>query len=278
MRVAVAQIEPKLAEPKRNLESCLAQVDAAAAQGAELLVLPECAIPGYVFDSADEARPYAEEIPGPSTEALAAACAALGVHVVCGLLEIDSNGLRNAAVLIGPGGLIGTYRKTHLPFLGIDRFTLGGDELPVFDTPLGRIGIEICYDLRFPEVTRALALAGADLVALPTNWPLAARANAELLAPARAYENRVYLLVANRVGRERTAEFCGRSQIVDPTGTRLAEADALSEALLVAEVDVDLARDKSIVPAPGEYEMHLFDHRRPELYGALTHETQIIAR
>ena len=274
MLVAVAQIEPKLGEPQRNLEACVAQVEAAAAAGAELLVLPECAIPGYMFDSLAEALPFAEEIPGPSTDTLSAACARLGVHVVCGMLEVDGAGLRNAAVLIGPEGLIGTYRKTHLPVLGVDRFVTPGDELPVFDTALGRIGLEICYDLRFPEVTRSLALAGADLVALPTNWPLAARVNAELLAPARAYENRTYLLVSNRVGRERTAEFCGRSQIVDPAGERLAETDAVSEALLVAGVEVELARDKSIIPAPGEYEMHLFGHRRPELYGALVEDRQ----
>jgi predicted amidohydrolase len=270
----VAQIEPALGDRERNLGVCLARLEEASAAGAELLVLPECSIPGYVFDSADEALPFAETIPGPSTDALGAACARLGTHVVCGLLETDGTELFNAAVLVGPDGLVGWYRKTHLPFLGVDRFTRGGDELPVFDTPLGRIGIEICYDLRFPELTRALALAGADIVALPTNWPLAARINAELLCPARAYENRIYLLVANRVGVERTAEFCGRSQIVDPAGVRLAEAEPIGEALLVADVDVEVARDKSIVPAPGEYEMHLFGHRRPELYGALVEEQQ----
>jgi predicted amidohydrolase len=275
MRVAVAQIEPTLGEPARNLELCLARLEDAAAAGAQLLVLPECAIPGYVFESVEEALPYAEEIPGPSTLALGTACAGLGVHVVCGLLERHGEGVRNAAVLVGPDGLVGAYRKTHLPYLGIDRFVTPGDELVVLDTPLGRIGIEICYDLRFPEVTRSLALAGADLVVLPTNWPVEAKANAELLAPARAYENRVYLLVANRVGTERTAVFCGRSQIVDPGGTRLAETDATSEALLVADVDVALARDKSIVPAPGAYEMQLFGHRRPELYGALVEDPRL---
>jgi predicted amidohydrolase len=238
--------------------------------------LPECAIPGYVFDSADEAMPFAEEIPGPSSEALERECRRLGLHVVCGLLERSDNAVRNAAVLVGPDGLVGTYRKTHLPFLGVDRFVAPGDELTVFDTSIGRIGIEICYDLRFPEVTRSLALAGAEIVALPTNWPLAASPNAELLTTARAFENRIFLLVANRVGTERSAEFCGRSQIVDPAGRRLAETDATSEALLVADVDVEWARDKSIVPAPGEYEMHLFDHRRPELYRALVEETQSI--
>jgi predicted amidohydrolase len=277
MRVAVAQIEPRLGEKERNLETCVARLEEAAAAEAELLVLPECAIPGYVYESAEEALPYAEEIPGLSTEALGRECRRLGIHVVCGLLERDGDDLRNAAVLVAPDGLAGTYRKTHLPFLGVDRFAVAGDELSVFDTAIGRIGIEICYDLRFPEVTRSLALAGADIVVLPTNWPLAASPNAELLTTARAFENRIYLLVANRVGKERSAEFCGRSQIVDPAGTRLAETDAASEALLVADVDVERARDKSIVPAPGEYEMHLFGHRRPELYGALVEETQSIA-
>jgi predicted amidohydrolase len=272
MQVAVAQVEPKLGEKERNLEVCLARMEEAAALGAQLLVLPECAIPGYMFDSADEALPFAEEIPGESTEILGGACAQFGMHVVCGLLERDGDSLRNAAVLIGPSGLIGTYRKTHLPVLGVDRFVVPGDELSVYETPLGRIGVEICYDLRFPEVTRTLALKGADLVAHPTNFPLAAKLQTELITVARAAENRVYLLTANRVGKERRGEFCGWSQIVDPYGKRLAEADETEEALLVAEVDIEKARDKDYV-IPGEYELYLFGHRRPELYGALVEET-----
>jgi len=274
MRVAVAQIEPRLGEKERNLEVCVGRMEEAAAAGAQLLVLPECAIPGYMFGSADEALPFAEEIPGPSTELLERECARLGLHVVCGMLERDGDALRNSAVLVSPDeGLAGTYRKTHLPFLGVDRFVVPGDELPVWETPLGRIGIEICYDLRFPEVTRTLALHGADLIAHPTNFPLAARPQTELVTVARALENRVYLLTANRVGVERWGEFCGRSQIVDPFGTRLAEADGVEETLLVADVDVRKARDKDYVIA-GEYELYLFGDRRPDLYGALVEETQ----
>ncbi len=274
MRVAVAQIEPRLGEKERNLETCLARMEEAAAEGAQLLVLPECAIPGYIFESADEALPFAEEIPGPSTELLEREARRLGLYVVCGLLERDADMLRNAAVLVSPDdGLLGTYRKTHLPFLGVDRFVVPGDELPVWDTPLGRIGIEICYDLRFPEVTRTLALRGADIVAHPTNFPVAARIQTELITVARAAENRIYLLTANRVGKERTGEFCGWSQIVDPFGVRLAEADGTEETLLVADVDLEKARNKDYV-IPGEYELYLFGHRRPELYGALVEETQ----
>jgi predicted amidohydrolase len=267
MRVAVAQIEPKLAEQERNLEACFARLDEAAGAGAELLVLPECAIPGYMFDSAEEALPYAEEIPGPASEAFER----LGVHAICGLLERDGDTLHNAAILVGPDGLIGSYRKTHLPFLGVDRFVVPGDELKVFDTALGRIGLIICYDLRFPEVTRTLALHGADIVALPTNFPMAAKVQTEVITVARAAENRVYLLCANRVGQERWGEFCGWSQIVDPNGKRLAEAGETEEVLLVADVDVEKARDKDYI-VPGEYELYLFGHRRPELYGALVEE------
>ena len=269
----MAQIEPALGQKERNLEVCLVRLEQAAAAGAELLVLPECAIPGYMFDSAAEALPYAEEIPGPSTDALMDACRHFGVHVVCGLLEREGEHLYNAAVFVGPDGLIGSYRKTHLPFLGVDRFTVPGNVLPVFDTPLGRIGLEICYDLRFPEATRTLALAGADIVAHPTAFPVAARIQTELITVARAAENRIFLLTANRVGKERNGEFCGWSQIVDPYGVRLAEAGPTEEALLIADIDVEKARDKDYV-IPGEYELYLFGDRRPELYGALVEERQ----
>jgi predicted amidohydrolase len=251
----------------------VARIEEAAAAGAELVVLPECAIPGYMFDSLEEALPLAEEIPGPSTVALERECRRLAAHVVCGLLERDGDSVRNTAVLVGPDGLVGAYRKTHLPFLGVDRFASPGDELSVWETPLGRIGVEICYDLRFPEVTRTLALKGADLVAHPTNFPVAARIQTELITVARAAENRIYLLTANRVGRERTGEFCGWSQIVDPYGRRLAEAGETEEALLLADVDVATARDKDYV-VPGEYELYLFGHRRPELYGTLVEATE----
>ena len=277
MRVAVAQIEPALAENERNLDACLARIEEAAAAGAELLVLPECAIPGYMFESGEEALPYAEEIPGPSTEALAEACRRLDVYAACGLLERDGDVLHNAAVLVGPEGLIGSYRKTHLPFLGVDRFVVPGDELPVFETPLGRIGVEICYDLRFPEVTRTLALKGADIVAHPTNFPMAAKVQTEVITLARAAENRIYLLTANRVGKERWGEFCGWSQIVDPYGRRLAEADETEETLLVADVEIEKARDKDYV-IPGEYELYLFGHRRPELYAGLVEEVQPVVQ
>jgi predicted amidohydrolase len=277
VRAAVAQIDSKLGQVAHNLDLCLARIEEAAAAGAGLVVLPECAIPGYVFDSLEEALPFGEPIPGPSTEILGAAAQRLGLHIVCGMLERDGDRLYNAAPLIGPDGLVGSYRKTHLPFLGVDRFVTPGDEFHVYDTPLGRIGIEICYDLRFPEVTRALALAGADVVAHPTNFPVAARIQTEINTLARAAENRVFLLTANRVGKERSGEFCGWSQIVDPYGRRLVEADGSEETLLVADLDLEQARDKDYV-IPGEYELYLFGDRRPELYGSLVADHPSVRR
>lgn len=275
MLCGVAQTAPRLGETARNLEACLALLEEAAAAGCKLLALPECATSGYMFSSEEEAARAAETVPGPSVEAFERGCARLGLHCVAGLLERDGDRVYNTAVLVGPDGLVGRYRKSHLPFLGVDRFVAPGDEQPaVFDTPLGRIGIEICYDLRFPEVTRALALDGAEIVVHPTNWPDAVSPLADFLTRARAAENRVFLLTANRVGRERAATFCGRSQVVDPGGARLAEAGEEGEELVVAEIDPAEARQKDRVIVPGEYELSLFGDRRPELYGALVEETR----
>lgn len=276
MLVGVAQIEPLLGDLGGNRERCLAALEEAAAAGCSLLVLPECASSGYMFDSPEEALRCAEELEGPFTDALAQACRRHGVHCVSGMLERDGDDLRNTAVLVGPDGLAGRYRKTHLPFLGVDRFVAAGDELAIVDTPLGRIAIEICYDLRFPELTRALALRGADVVAHPTNWPAAARSNADVLTRARAHENHVFLLTANRVGTERDATFCGWSQICDVWGERVVEADETETGIFVAEIDPARAREKDILPVPGRYEMRLFDHRRPELYGALAKQPETV--
>jgi 5-aminopentanamidase len=275
MLCGVAQTEPRLGERERNFEACLARLEDAAAAGCELLVLPECATSGYMFASEDEAARFAEEIPGPSVEALAEACAQHGLHCVAGLLERDGDRLRNTAVLIGPAGLVGRYRKAHLPFLGVDRFVTPGDEpSEVYDTPVGRLGMVICYELRFPEPIRALALGGAELVVHPTNWPTPVRPFAEFLTRARAAENRVFLLTANRVGAEGGVEFFGRSQVVDPLGNRLVEAGEREEDLVFAEIEPAEAREKDRAIVPGEYEVHLFGDRRPELYGALVEDTR----
>jgi 5-aminopentanamidase len=274
MRVAVAQLQPRLADVAGNVERCLAALDDAAGQGAVLVVLPEAAITGYVFDDPDAAAAVAIDLDGPEVAALADRCAALGLHAVVGTLEREGARVRNTAVTVGPDGVIGSYRKAHLPFLGVDRFVTAGDgPFDVHETPVGRLGVEICFDLRFPELSRALALDGAEIVCHPTNWPVEVRELADFMTRARAVENRVFLLTANRVGEENGARFCGLSQIVDPLGRRLALAGEDEEVVLVADIDLDEARTKTMVEAPGTYEMRLWAQRRPELYGRLVEPT-----
>jgi 5-aminopentanamidase len=270
IRAAIAQTAPQLGRAEQNLEACLGRLREAAAAGCHLVVFPECALSGYMVETRAEAWRLAEEVPGPATEALAAACAGLGLHVVVGMLERDGDLLRNTAVLVGPGGLVGRYRKSHIACIGADRFTVPGDEpFEVHETPVGRIGLQICYDWRFPEITRTLALAGADLVVSPTNSPAASRELADYLPRARASENAVFFLLANRVGSEAGTTFFGWSQIVGPLGRRIAEAGGEEEALVVADLDLEQARAKTKEPAEGVYQVRLFDDRRPELYGGL---------
>lgn len=268
MRASVIQTDPQPGNVERNLADCLAILEREAAAGTQLLVFPECALSGYMLDE-PTAQACAEPIPGPSTDALARACARTGVHCVIGVLERDGDLLRNTAMLVGPDGLVGRYRKTHIACIGADRFTVPGDDpYEVFDTPLGRIGLQICYDWRFPEVTRVLALQGADVIAHPTNSPAQAREVAEFMTRARAAENAVFFLTANRCGTEAGTTFFGWSQIIDPLGRRLAEAGA-DVAVATAELDLELARAKTKAPGSGGYHVSLFADRRPELYEPL---------
>jgi predicted amidohydrolase len=274
MRAAVAQSNPRLGDVAGNLAGCLTRLDEAASAGCDLVVFTECALTGYMFEDAETAHRCAETIPGPSTDALAAACARTGLHCVLGMLEADGDTLRNAAVLLGPGGLVGRYRKSHIACIGVDRFTVPGEEpYEVFDTPIGRIGLEICYDWRFPEISRVLALQGAEIIAHPTNSPVQAREVAEFMTRARASENAVFFLTANRCGDEGGTSFFGWSQIVDPNGRRIAEAGA-GEALVFCDLELGLARAKTRRPGDGGYSVSLFDDRRPELYAPILDRTE----
>ena len=265
--VAGIQFDPKIGLVHENRVRILSLIDEVAVQGAKLVVFPECALSGYVFDDLDEAREATEQVPGPSTQAIAATCKQLGVYAVVGMLEEMGDAIYNSAVLCGPEGLVGVYRKTHLPFLGVDKMTaLGPDSYRVYETDIGRIGMLICYDLRFPEAARCLALEGADIIALPTNWPQGAEGSPDFVAPTRALENRVFLVAVNRAGEERGARFIGKSQIVDPSGRRLALAQTSGETVITATFDPTLARQKRLVIVPGVFEIDTVGDRRPELY------------
>src|SRR5204863_4068860 len=212
-----------------------------------------------------------EPLDGPAAEAIARACGETGGYVVAGFIEADGDSYYNAAMLVGPDGVVGNYRKAHLPFIGIDRFLTPGDrQFQVHELPFGKIGLNICYDISFPEAARALKLLGAELVALITNWPTAAWRSPEFVANTRALENHLFYAATDRVGTERGWNFIGRSKVVDCNGDTLAEAGAQDEELLVVAIDFQEANHNRIVNVPGSYEVDRINDRRPELYGVIS--------
>ena len=259
-----------LANVPQNLERIGRYIAEAAAGGAKLVIFPECAATGYCFDSADEAREYAQPIPGPITQAVQAHCKTHSCFVVFGMLEADGDRIYNAAVLVGPQGVIGSYRKVHLPYLGIDMFTAYGDRpFAVHEAGDLRIGMLICYDASFPEATRCLALAGADIVVLPTNWPPGSECVAQSTIRTRANENGIYFAAVNRVGTERGFPFIGMSSICAPNGDVLAAPTGVNEEIFYADIEPEKARRKRVIRVPDKHEIDRLGDRRPELYAPL---------
>jgi predicted amidohydrolase len=234
------------------------------------VVFPECALAGYGFASREDGLAHAVTTDSDPVQRIVAACARHGCFSVFGLLERDGARLFNACVLAGPAGVVGTYRKVHLPFLGIDMFADPGDRpFEVHDAGGLKVGMHICYDGSFPETARTLALLGADILVLPTNWPTHSECAAEHMIPTRAMENTVYVMAVNRVGEESGFRFIGASSIVDPSGRVLARAGAQSEEILFADVDPKVARRKRLVRVPGRHEINRIADRRPGFYDIL---------
>lgn len=269
MKIAVVQMDVKILDKAVNLKSILDRLSAAAKAGAKIVIFPECALTGYCYESLDEARPLAESIPGPSTESIARAAREFDCTAVVGMLERSGDKLFNSAAVIGPEGVHGKYRKIHLPYIGADRFTTSGDiPFPVFATRHGKIGVVICYDCSFPESGRSIKLNGADLLAIPTNWP----SNSDTfqhVPSVRAMENHIIVAAADRVGKERGFTFAGHSQIIDFSGITLKEAGETEEAVLDAQVDLEAASRNRVIRSPGVYEFDRIADRRPEMYTAV---------
>ena len=270
MKIAGVQMDVTIGRVQANVEKMISLLRKTASEGAAITIFPECSASGYCFDDLAEAREFAEPIPGPITERLAAACEATGTFAVFGMLESAGDAVYNAAVLTGPRGVVGSYRKIHLPFLGADVFTTYGDRpFAVHAAGDVRVGLNICYDSAFPESSRILALAGADLIALPTNWPPGAECVAENAINTRAMENAVYYAAVNRVGTERGITFIGKSRLCGPAGETLAVGSEADEQILYAEIDPARARNKRVVRIPGKHAIDRLADRRPEMYGPL---------
>ena len=274
LAVVQMRIEPEALDT--NLARTVMLIGQAAAGGARLIVLPELCTSGYAFRDRAHAVAQGEVVPGgPSLAAWEAAARRLDVYIVGGLIEVADEALYNTTVLVGPEGFVGRYRKAHL-FDAEKRLFCPGDEgFPVFETSLGRLAMLACFDLRFPESARAAALAGAEVLCVPTTWMSLSRPRpgdehsdcmVHHLVQVHAYTNHYYIACADRIGQEGQSVYRGGSLIVDPSGAVIAgPASANCEEVLIASVEPARARDKRLGA-----ESDLFGDRRPELYGLLT--------
>lgn len=270
-RVAAIQFEPLLGAKEQNLDRLEALTLEAARGGARLVVQPEMGTTGYCWFDRDEIRSMVEPIPGPTTERFSAIAREHGCYIVVGMPEIapDTGIFYNSAALLGPRGVIGVYRKTH-SYISEPKWAKDGDlGLPVWDTPLGRIGILICADGAYFETARLLALRGADVLCFPTNW-----LDGPTPAPqwiSRAYENGCYLISANRYGLERGVQFAGGSCIIDPDGSIQSMGDT-GDRLIYGEVSLERSRSRSFSPGGLPEKLTV---RQPDLYDNLTLNTYL---
>ncbi len=255
IRTAVCQYAPVLGDMPANVKKGARAIREAADNGADLIVLPEMANSGYVVFSSNEARSLAERPEdSPALASWQQLAQEYGAYVVAGFGErVSDTEFYNSALVLGPSGILGTYRKTHLFYEEKLYYRPGDLGFPVFELPFGRIGILICYDLRFPEASRILALKGADVICVPTNWvsmmtpdrlwDAQGYCQANYVALANAAMNQVFMACADRVGEERGVQFLGCSLIIDPAGTPLAgPASKDGEEVLVAEMNLSSAR------------------------------------
>jgi predicted amidohydrolase len=267
-RIAVQQLAPALGDLDRNRAMALAAIREALEAGAEVVVLPELVTSGYVFTSPAEA---AEAAIAPDHELLrewAEEARRADAVIVGGFCERGDDGrLYNSAAILDATGLRAVYRKLHLWDHEKLLFEPGTAPPPVLDTRVGRLGAMICYDLEFPELTRWAALAGVQLLAVPTNWPLMPRPESErpaeaLIAMAAARVNRMAIACADRLGTERGVEWTGGATIVGVDGWVAAERRDVG--LLVADVDLAEALEKRLTE-----HADAFGDRRPDIYAAL---------
>lgn len=254
VRVACVQMRPRVGEKTENIAASCRYIETAAREGAELIVMPELCNSGYLFETMAEARELSEEIPGGETCRVWSELAAkLGIYIVAGINERAGDKLFNSAAVIGPEGHLATYRKVHLWDKENLFFTPGDLGFPVVETPVGNLGVFICYDTWFAECYRLCVLRGADIICLPTNWvPIpgqdpAREAMANILCMGAAHTNSVYVAAADRVGIERGQPFVGQSLIVSYTGWPIGgPASADQEEIIYADCNPAQARAKRV--------------------------------
>jgi predicted amidohydrolase len=268
-RIACQQLAPVIADLAANREIALTAIGEAVDDGAEVVVLPELITSGYMFESPGEAASVAIGADHEILDEWAAEAARADIVLVAGFCELGEDGrIYNSAAVLDATGLRAVYRKLHLWDREKLVFTPGSAPPPVLDTRIGRIATIVCYDLEFPELTRSVALAGTQLLLVPTNWPLVPRPEGEhppeaMIGMATARVNRMAIAWADRVGLERGQEWTGGTMIVGVDGWVAAESR--TPGLVAADLDLEPALDKRLTE-----HAHAFDDRRPDLYAAIT--------
>ena len=258
MRVAVVQTNPVFGAVKANVEMALSLL---GKNPADVYVLPELFTTGYNFTDLSEVERYAETVSGPTFRLVAEFATRKSCHIAYGFAE-KADRLYNSSLLVGPSGLAGYYRKVHLFHRENLFFAPGNLGFPVFDLPLGRVGMMICFDWYYPEAARSLAIQGAQLILHPSNLVLPHCPDAMV---TRCLENKVFSATANRVGSEdrggTSLTYIGRSEIVSPKGEILKRMDDASEGVVCVDIDLKDAASKRL----NEFNDLLAD-RRPDQY------------
>ncbi|WP_309241590.1 nitrilase-related carbon-nitrogen hydrolase [Mycobacterium sp. AZCC_0083] len=263
--VACVQMDPQMLDLEGNLVRSASAVRQAVEAGASFVVLPELVTSGYMFGSADELQAVALGVDDLRLDVWRRALAGSEAFLVAGIAERGQDGnVYNSAVMLDASGVVAVYRKIHLWNREKRFFAPGRQAAPVIRTAHGMVGVLVCYDLEFPEMPRSLALRGADLLLVPTNWGLLHRPAGEsapqlLNARMAARASHVFLAVCDRCGIERDQRWTGGSAVVDPEGWVLSTPD--SEGMALAWVDLAASRDRQLSEVN-----HMWGDRRPELY------------
>lgn len=282
-RVAICQLSSVIGtedlDPRRaNLDKALAWIEKGADDGAELILFGEMYLCGYRTDGHLFKYVTVVDPPDNDVRSLVTICQEKNVYVIMGTATTagsPEHDIHNSALFVGPEGLIGVYHKTHLATLvrqdqtvAMERcFYSPGKELPVFPTPLGSIGIQICFDNSFPEVSRVLTLKGAEVLVTVSAAAEGYQGSWDHSLPTRAAENQVWCLMVSVVGNQRGLRIFGGSRVVNPNGEEVARARYDEEDYLLVDIDLEQVRH-------ARRRSHIFGIRKPSLYAAVT-ETEI---
>ncbi|MEM1588803.1 MAG: carbon-nitrogen hydrolase family protein [Candidatus Bathyarchaeia archaeon] len=263
-KVALSQISCRRGDKQSNIQKIEDYTARAKQQGADLVIFPELSLTGYKLD--DDIYSLAETIPGPSTTTIEKIAQKYGIHIIFGMPELSEKTqatIYNTAVLVGPKGVIGKYRKMFLPTHSVfeeKRYFRQGHQAGVFDADIGRIGMIICYDLFFPELSRLTRLEGAQLIVCISASPSIRKTFFQTLTAARAMENTVFLAYVNLVGIEDGLQFWGGSTLIGPNGRVIASAKYDEEDLVIGEIDyAEIRQVEPFVPTLKDLRPEIFE-------------------